>query len=105
MVLRVPLVELLPSGLPDLWMRGHEDARAGAVAARLPRAFGARDASLLVELCGRLSEVPDVAALVLRVPVGRALVERPAQVELVLDGDTRCTVDRLRPVGHLDDVA
>ena len=86
-------------------MRRHEDPGHGAVAAGLPRALGARDAAVRVELRGRLAEVPDVPGPVLRVPVGRPLREPAGEVEAVVDDGARDALDPLRPVRDRDDVA
>ena len=86
-------------------MRRHEDARLGAVHAREPRALTGRDLSVRVQLGGGLAEVPDVPGLVLRVPVGGALLEPPAQVEPVRDGGADDARDPSRLARHVDDVA
>src|SRR5438067_4418530 len=52
-----------------------------------------------VELGRVLAEVPDVAAGVLAVPVGRALLEPAAEVEAVADGDAGNAHDFLRETG------
>src|SRR5205807_10540794 len=80
-VLRVALVVLLPRRLADPRMPREVDARHRAVPAGLPRSLRALDVPVLVELRGCLSEVPDVAVPVLGVPVGRALLEPPAQIQ------------------------
>ena len=104
-VLGLALVELLLCGAADPRPREHEDAGPRAVDAGPPRPFGVRHVSALVELGGVLAEVPDVALLVLAVPLGRALAEMAAQIEPVLDDDARDAVDLLRPMGDDDDVA
>src|SRR2546430_902769 len=83
MVLRVALVELLPSRLPDSRPGGHEDAWLRAVGAGLPGAFRALDPSVCVQFGGRLPVVPDVAGAVLRVPVGRSLGQPSVEVEAI----------------------
>ena len=84
--------------------------------------FSARKAATLRDLAqrfvdGRLSdealagmtdeevEVPDVAAGVLGVPVGRPLSKPPAQVEPVPDDDAGDPFNRLRRMRHRHDVA
>ena len=94
----LPLVELLLRGLADLRVREHEEARLRAVDARLPRSARARDVPVLGELGGVLTEVPDVALLVLAVPLGRALLEVAAQIQAILDHHARDTGDQLGPV-------
>src|SRR5262245_66404140 len=96
---------LLPPGTAGRRLGGHVDPGRGAVAARAPGALGADDAPVRVQLRRRLAEVPDIAAAVLRVPVGRALGEPALEVETVLDDDAGRAVDRLRPVRDGDDVA
>ena len=84
-ILGVALVELLPVRLPHLRERGHEDARHSAVNASSPRALRACDSPLRVELGRLLAEVPDVAPVVLRVPVRCPLCEPTGEVKAVVD--------------------
>src|SRR5215212_823585 len=62
------LVVLLAVGVADLGISGHDDTRLGSVLPGFPGPLAARDLAVLV-LLGVLSEVPDVAFLVLGVPV------------------------------------
>src|SRR5207237_6747455 len=103
-VLGVALVELLPHRLADARLRGHHYPRPGTADAGPPRPLPALDATLLVELRGRLAEVPDVSARVLRVPVLRPLPEATLQVEPVVDLGAAHTVDQLRLVRDGEDV-
>src|SRR5438046_4547214 len=61
-------VVLLPVAVARLRIAGHDDSRLGAVDARLPR-VACLDEVSVVQLEGVLAHVPDVALLVLRVPV------------------------------------
>src|SRR5262249_8761927 len=90
--------------LTDARPRGHVDAGPSPVAAREPAPFGAGDAPATVELGRRLAEVPDVPAPVLRVPVGRAFLQPPGEVEPVADRGASHTLDRPRRVEHGEDV-
>src|SRR6266576_4877168 len=103
-VLRVTLEVLLPERLADLRMRRHEDARPCAVDACLPGSLAARDLAGPVQLRGGLAEIPDGAAGVLRVPVGRPLREATVEVEAILDRGAADAPDDLRAVGHGDGV-
>src|SRR5438128_1126202 len=98
-------VELLAPRLAYRRARRHVDPGDRPVSAGLPGALGACDPSLPIELGRRLAEVPDVAGLVLRVPVGRPLTEPPVEVEAVVDDDARDTLDQLGRVQDCDDVA
>src|SRR5439155_14772 len=90
---RESVLDVLPPEPAGHRARRHVDARLGAVAAGLPRAFGRRDAAADVELRRGLAEVPDVAAAVLRVPVGRSLLELAGQEEPVPHDDARSALD------------
>jgi len=74
LVLRLSGQVLLPVGVADLWMRGHHNAGPGAVNAGLPGARRIDPAAAVVG--GALAQVPDVAPVVLGVPVGGALEHR-----------------------------
>src|ERR1700730_4138962 len=87
----------------DPWMGRHDDARLSLVDARLPRAVRVRDDTVDV-FSGVLAEVPDVAGLVLRVPVGRLLLERAILRDDVLDDGAPYAQHDLRPVRHREDV-
>src|SRR5207302_10759024 len=104
-VLRVALVELLERGLAEAWMARAVDPRLGAVDAGHPGAFGALDVPVRVELGRVLAEVPHVAARVLRVPVGGALLEPAKEVEPVADSDAGNALDLPGLVGDDDEVA
>src|SRR3954464_12464184 len=104
-VLSLALQELLPGGLPDLRLGVHEDAWFRAVDASGPAALGCLDLAVLVQLRRLLAVQPDVAVVVLRVPVGRALLEAAPQIELVVDRGATRTVDRARAVRHPHDLA
>src|SRR5205085_6479336 len=103
-ILGLVLVVLLATGLAHLRMRRHVDPGFRAVATGLPRALPARDMPVRVELGGILAEVPDVAGLVLRVPVARSLLEAAAEVQAVADDDALGTRARLLLVPDRDDV-
>src|SRR4051794_160162 len=77
-------------------MRGHEDPRLRSADAGLPRPLAADDLPAF-ELLRRLAEVPDGAALVLRVPVERVLGESAAVEPDAVVNDRRVDAqDRLR---------
>src|SRR5437763_14607775 len=61
-------VVLLPVAVARLRIAGHDDSRFGAVDASLPR-IACLDEAPVLQLEGVLAHVPDVALLVLRVPV------------------------------------
>src|SRR5204862_6371950 len=103
-VVGVPLQVLLTVDTADDGMSRHEDPRLGAVAAGRPAALAGFDAAVRVELRGRLAEVPDVALLVLRVPVGRPLLAPPVHVQAVTDRDALSTRDAPCPLRDEDDV-
>src|SRR4051794_22346899 len=105
MVFGLALVELLPPRLADPRVRRHVDAGSRAVDARDPRAGGASDPAVLVELGGVLAEVPDVAARVLAIPVRSPLLEPAAQVQPVVDDHAAHPIDRLAAVCDHDDIA
>src|SRR5438477_11708920 len=86
-------------------MRGHEDPGLGAVDAGLPGSLGGLDLSLPVQLRGLLAQVPNVARLVLRVPVRRALFESSPLVEPIVDDCRANALDQLRRARDLEHVA
>src|SRR5947207_12123243 len=104
MVLGVALEVLLTERLADLWPRGHEDSRVCAVDTGLPRPLAARDLACLVQLGRRFAEVPDIAACVLRVPVGRPLRKPTVEVEAIGDLGAANALNLLRSLRHRDDV-
>jgi hypothetical protein len=61
-------VVLLPIGFARLWVGRHDDARLRAVDPRFPRVAGL-DETTALQLEGVLTHVPDVAVLVLGVPI------------------------------------
>src|SRR6187397_1306199 len=103
-VLGMSLQVLLPEGLPDARPRGHEDTRACARDAGQPGPLAARHLPGAVELGRVLAEVPDGAARVLGVPVGRPLGEPARRVQAVADPGAADTLDDPCPAGDADDV-
>src|SRR6266542_1091817 len=59
----------------------------------------------LVQLGGRLAEVPDVSARVLRVPILRSFREVAVEVEAIVHLGALDAVDLPRTTRHLEDVA
>src|SRR5204863_10195089 len=79
--------------------------RDGPVDTGLPRPGSAGHAALGVELLGGLAEIPDVAALVLPVPVHRVLDDLAlGVVESVVHDGGRHALDVLGPARDRDDV-
>src|SRR4051794_2258382 len=85
-------------------MGGHKDARLRAIHARLPRPFSADDSALAVVLGGALTDVPDVAVVVLRVPVQSVLGKSAVKRRRVLDHGRDYSVDEPRTPGYVKDV-
>jgi uncharacterized membrane protein YbhN (UPF0104 family) len=96
--------ELLPVAVRYLRVRLHHEARLGVVHAGLPGAGGVDLPVRQIGLCV-LAEVPDVAAVVLGVPVGRVLELRAVVGRDVPDDARRDAFrDELRLVGDRDRV-
>ena len=98
-VLGLARVVLLPVGHADLRLGGEQDARQRSVDARLPGARVAGGLAVL-ELGRVLAEVPEVAVVVLRVPVERVLDGHAVLGHEVVDDPRLDTHNRARPVGH-----
>ena len=92
----------MPVRHTDLWVGGQQDARLSAVDACFPGACGADDSAVLV-LLGVLAQVPEVALLVLRVPVVGVLDDLPVLADDVVHHAGLDAHDVLRLVGHRDD--
>src|SRR5262249_59156924 len=99
-ILRLAPEELLAGRLPHLRLGVHENAGLRAVLAGEPAAGGVLDVAIAVELGGVLAEVPDVAVAVLRVVVGRPLLEAAAKVEAVRGDGPAGRGDRAGWGGH-----
>ena len=99
-VLGHPGVELLEIAVARHRIRAHDPARQGAVDACLPRPVevGPDELAFVVVVVVRrdLAQVPDVAVIVLRVPVERVLDQDAVRIGRVADDDDLDAVDRLR---------
>src|SRR5436190_7840283 len=105
LVLGLAPVVLLPPALSGARVRRHVDPGPRTVDAGLPRALRAGHLARGVQFRRGLAVVPDVAGRVLRVPVGRALVQPAPGVEQVADDGAAHTLDRLRLVRDREDLA
>src|SRR5437763_2300115 len=105
MVLGLTLVVLLPPALADSRVRREVDTGDRALRPGPPGSGDRPDLAVLVELRGLLSEVPDVPCGVLRVPIGRALLELAFEVEVVLDDLAADAIDHRRLVHDANHVA
>src|SRR5215212_81855 len=97
-ILGVSLVELLARRQSHPRMAREEDAGAGAVAAGLPGALARDHVAVAVELLGVLAEVPDVAVVILRVPVVGDLPRLAVSQHHVMDHGGPHAQDPLGPV-------
>src|SRR5205823_4402471 len=88
-------VVLLPVAVARLRIAGHDDSRLGAVDPRLPRVACLNEMSVL-QLQRVLAHVPDVALLVLRVPVEGPLDRAPVFGNRIPDD---CAADAEDPLG------
>src|SRR6185312_16964623 len=104
-VFGMTLVELLAERLSYPRVGRHENAGVRAVDAVEPASLAARDVPGLGQLGRVLTEVPDVAVDVLRVPVLRSFGEMSHRIEAVIDLGANDAVDRLRPGRDGEDVA
>ncbi len=95
---------LLLVRVADRRLRLHHEPRLGTVNAGLPGALRAGHPAVL-ELPRRLAEVPDVAVVVLRVPVESLLGRLSGEEEPVMDDGARDAEDLLRLCRDRDDVA
>ena len=104
-VLGMTRVVLLPIGKPGARPGGHHDARLRPVDAGLEGALGRHELAVLV-LPGALTEVPDVACAILRVPVPRVLDEDAVLGDgIPHDAGVDPVRDALHVVGHTHDDA
>src|SRR5215216_6395919 len=104
MILRLAPVVLLPEGLAYAWLGGNQDSGPSAVDTGLPGPLGARHPTGSIDVCRRLTVVPDVATVVLCVPIRRAFGETAGDVEPVGHDRAANAVDQLRPARDRHDV-
>jgi hypothetical protein len=97
-------VVLLAVGIAGLRVRLHQDPGLGFVNSGLPGAGVLNEVPVLV-VERALAEVPDVAVLVLRVPVERVLCERAVDEDAVVDDAAGDAEDLARRAQHGDVLA
>src|SRR5215211_1519127 len=92
-------VVLLPVGIADLWVSGHDDSGLPAAYPGQPRIARLHEAAMLL-LERELAHVPDVPLLVLRVVVEGPLDRLAVLGHGVTHDDRLDALDRLRSVRH-----
>src|SRR4029453_9546454 len=90
---------LLPIGFARPWGGRHDDARLRAVDPRFPRVAGL-DETTALQLEGVLTHVPDVAVLVLGVPIEGPFHRGTVLGDRVPNDRRPDAEDHLRPVSH-----